>query len=351
MQRKRLLASLAAVLGIVALVPVATALGDDDGATEGQLIEAVTALGTGFTYQGRLTDAGSPANGSYDLRFILYDAETGGAQVGAILEKGEVGVVNGLFSTELDFGASAFTGDALWLEISVRPGTVTGAGGYTVLSPRQPVSPAPYALYAKAAGGFLVPLVATGASAGAPATQTGLVTVTQSGTGIALSGLRTTADAAAYPSIYGYNAGGGAAVQGESTFASGVAVRGFATGLTGTAGAFSGPTALDVDGAIKVSGTNRAAFVHTATALNSAVSSCEPGDHCTVIDNPMTNDDPNAMLFITQRYNEGDSLLGVYNNASAGVWFEPTLNKWVIFNEGFEAMPVGAKFNVLVVKQ
>ncbi|MES4792658.1 MAG: hypothetical protein C4321_06410, partial [Chloroflexota bacterium] len=98
-----------------------------------------TALTTTFTYQGRLTDAGSPANGTYDLRFILYDAETGGAQVGSIVTKDDVPVANGLFSVELDFGANAFRGDARWLEIAVRPGSSTGA--YTVLSPRQPVSP------------------------------------------------------------------------------------------------------------------------------------------------------------------------------------------------------------------
>ena len=32
------------------------------------------AQGTAFTYQGRLIDGGSPANGSYDLRFAVYDS-------------------------------------------------------------------------------------------------------------------------------------------------------------------------------------------------------------------------------------------------------------------------------------
>jgi hypothetical protein len=35
---------------------------------------AQTPVGTAFTYQGRLADAGTPAQGSYDLRFTLYDA-------------------------------------------------------------------------------------------------------------------------------------------------------------------------------------------------------------------------------------------------------------------------------------
>jgi len=29
---------------------------------------------SGFTYQGRLTDGGTPANGNYDLQFVLFDA-------------------------------------------------------------------------------------------------------------------------------------------------------------------------------------------------------------------------------------------------------------------------------------
>ena len=32
------------------------------------------AQGTAFTYQGRLQDTGEPANGTYDLRFTLFDA-------------------------------------------------------------------------------------------------------------------------------------------------------------------------------------------------------------------------------------------------------------------------------------
>ena len=31
------------------------------------------ALGTGFTYQGRLTDGGSPANGLYDFEVRCYE--------------------------------------------------------------------------------------------------------------------------------------------------------------------------------------------------------------------------------------------------------------------------------------
>jgi len=107
-------------------------------------------VGTEFTYQGMLTDGGLPANGNYDLRFFLYDREAGGFQVGAEVLLSGVSVNNGLIQVELDFGANAFTGAAVWLEIGVRPG---GSGSaYTVLSPRQPLTPSPYAVYALEAG-------------------------------------------------------------------------------------------------------------------------------------------------------------------------------------------------------
>jgi hypothetical protein len=102
-------------------------------------------VGTAFTYQGQLMDGGAPADGIYDLRFILYNAEVGGSQIGPIVYKNSTVVSGGLFSVELDFGASAFAGEARWLEIGVGPG---GSGTYTVLSDRQKVTPTPNALYA-----------------------------------------------------------------------------------------------------------------------------------------------------------------------------------------------------------
>jgi len=40
------------------------------------------AQGTAFNYQGRLDADGAPANGSFDLRFAIYDAASGGNQWG-----------------------------------------------------------------------------------------------------------------------------------------------------------------------------------------------------------------------------------------------------------------------------
>jgi hypothetical protein len=109
---------------------------------------AATPLGTAFMYQGRLTDGNAPATGVYDLYVLLYDAETGGAQMGAVAVE-DVTVTNGVFTVMLDFGPVAFTGNRCWLHIGVRPGNSTDM--FTSLSPRQEVTPTPYALFATTA--------------------------------------------------------------------------------------------------------------------------------------------------------------------------------------------------------
>src|SRR5882672_10593044 len=101
---------------------------------------------TAFTYQGRLTDGSAPANGSYDVRFILFNAGVGGSQIGPLLTNSPIAVANGLFTTQLDFGASLFSGGTnYWLELAVR---TNGVGSFTTLGSRQSLAPTPYALYA-----------------------------------------------------------------------------------------------------------------------------------------------------------------------------------------------------------
>lgn len=100
--------------------------------------------GTAFTYQGQLKDNSISANGLYDFEFRLFDAASGGAQIGSLLTVNDQNVVNGYFTVALDFGANAFNGEARFLEIRVRPGA--SAGVYTPLNPRQTISPAPMAL-------------------------------------------------------------------------------------------------------------------------------------------------------------------------------------------------------------
>jgi len=96
-----------------------------------------------FTYQGRLTDGGTAANGNYDLQFVLFDSLSGGAQVGSTQTLNTVAVSNGVFTVSLDFGANAFNGANRFLEISARP---LGGGAFTLLSPRQQITSTPYAV-------------------------------------------------------------------------------------------------------------------------------------------------------------------------------------------------------------
>ena len=102
-------------------------------------------LDTAFSYQARLDDGGSPANGTYDFRFFLYDAEAGGSQVGSTIYGDDIVVTDGLFTVYLDFGPGTFDGADLWLDIAVRPGGSVDV--YTPLVPRQAIMPSPYALH------------------------------------------------------------------------------------------------------------------------------------------------------------------------------------------------------------
>ncbi|OAI43758.1 hypothetical protein AYO38_02480 [bacterium SCGC AG-212-C10] len=114
--------------------------------------QANTPLGAGFTYQGKLNLSGGPATGQFDFVFALFDQASGGLPSGtpSTITKEDIVVTGGLFATELDFGASAFTGSERYLEVRVRPGASTGQ--YETLTPRQELTPAPYALYSSAAG-------------------------------------------------------------------------------------------------------------------------------------------------------------------------------------------------------
>jgi hypothetical protein len=100
---------------------------------------------TAFTYQGRLNDGANPANGSYDLQFRIAADAGGNNYVGGTVLTNGVPVVKGLFVVRLDFGFGLFNGSNYWLEIGVR---TNGAGTFTTLTPRQELTPTPYAIFA-----------------------------------------------------------------------------------------------------------------------------------------------------------------------------------------------------------
>jgi hypothetical protein len=108
-----------------------------------QALAGGTPLGAAFTYQGEFKVAGVPATGSHHLRFQLWDALIGGAQVGSDVDAPAVAMTEGRFTVPLDFGVSAFDGSARWLQVQV---VTNGGATVTPLNPRQPISAAPYAL-------------------------------------------------------------------------------------------------------------------------------------------------------------------------------------------------------------
>ena len=79
----------------------------------------VFAQGTAFTYQGQLQNNGSPASGTYNLEFSLFNANTGGTAVAGPVTTNDVVVTNGLFTVLIDFGPGVFTGETNWLQIGV----------------------------------------------------------------------------------------------------------------------------------------------------------------------------------------------------------------------------------------
>ena len=84
-------------------------------------------------------------------------------------------------------------------------------------------------------------------------------------------------------------------------------------------------------------------FVHTATVGNSVTNS-------TFIDHPLTNNNPDAVVIVTQNYNPG-AVGGAYNTYNVhpiGVWYSNSVQKWAIFNQDIASMPVNAAFNVLI---
>ncbi|MGE5596381.1 MAG: hypothetical protein ACM3S1_10165 [Hyphomicrobiales bacterium] len=332
MHHKRLIAGILVAAAAVIAVPVATALGDGGGSAP---VTAQAALGNAISYQGRLTEGGAPANGLYDFRFTLYNELVGGSQRGEIVEKDNLQVDNGLFTTYLEFGAGAFDGEGRWLEIAVRPGN--SSGDYTVLNPRQLIASTPYALWAKTAGALGLPFDATGASEN-ESTSSGLFRVTNTGGGAAIVGVRQgqAGDPAVADGVVGINDGNGAGVRGQSSATFGVGVEGIGAGTSGVGGHFIGETAVDLEGALRVVGDpdERPAFRVTADA---GENTCLEGDTGLIIDHPMANGDSGALLFVTPL--GGGPVTVAYDVEGC------TADRWVI-----EGVSDGTAYNVLIVK-
>ncbi len=149
---------------------------------------AAVPLGTAFTYQGKLTDGGGPAQGIYDLRFTIYDSVGGANALAGPQTYSAVGVTNGLFTITLDFGQVVFSGQAVWLEIAAR---TNGTGTFATFPVRQSLTAAPYALYAANAG-TAVPGAVSVSSLNTSATPTPGQVLTFNGSQLAWMSLSST---------------------------------------------------------------------------------------------------------------------------------------------------------------
>jgi len=110
-----------------------------------------------FAFQGQLKVAGVPVNDTCDFEFSLWSDEVSTLavdQVGLTLtfdglagNPAPIDVDNGLFTALLDFGATAFTDDPRWIEVSVS--CPAGSGSFTTLSPRSLVTGVPHSIHTR----------------------------------------------------------------------------------------------------------------------------------------------------------------------------------------------------------
>ncbi len=166
------------------------------------------AEGDAFTYQGRLLKSDVPVDDTCDFQFSLWDADSGGSQVGSTQTASGVGVNDGYFSVPLDFGSSAFQGDARYLQIAAR--CPAGSDSYTTLSGRVALTAAPYAhslrpgakVSSNATSGSVLQAVSS-ATSGGPA---GLYGEANSSSGAGVAGWNL-ANSGGY-GVYGLNTSG-----------------------------------------------------------------------------------------------------------------------------------------------
>ncbi len=164
-----------------------------------------------------------------------------------------------------------------------------------------------------------------GKTTAASGTTIGVMGSSASSTGTGVYGLATS------------TSGNTIGVTGETASPSGTGIKATYTGTgLGT------PLVLD-NGAIKVTGTNKAAFVHTITNANRLTNTS------TEIDNPVCNGDPNCFVMITALVRDLNTVPNL--KSQLGVYYDPVRAKWQILSLNAQNFPIGALFNVWVVKQ
>jgi hypothetical protein len=300
-------------------------------------ISKQTPPGVIIPYAGRLTDeAGGPVSeGAYDFTLALYESETGGEPLWSEVQEG-VMVKDGAFvatlGSESTIPVEMVNDSGRWLAVGVRG---PGESDFAALSPRQHLSTASPTSPANPASGSACPHDHFGE--------------TWSGTGIGLS-LNLTSGTGLSAHV-----GSGTGVLGEATGSSGVGVVARNDVVTGTALSIS-------KGALQVNDagldTNTPVFIHEVRATGDDANLCTRGYwlqyYSTVVDHPLTNGNPNAILFVTPNYGLASSEHVGPAHAPYGVYFDDRNqcgfgDRWIIYAYDGTILNDGQMFNVLVV--
>jgi len=306
-------------------------------------------------YPGQLSDnAGQPVpDGAYDFTFALYDAADGGNLLWSETQSGVL-VQNGAFTALLGSGSPLPGGiqanGGYWLAVGVRG---PEEAEFTALEQRQELSTGTSSATADAAcphDHFGETWTGTG---------TGL-NLTSDGVGGETLYVNTTGDydgVRAYShgtdigdaGLKGLNLASGSGVYGSAA-AAGVGVRANNNSATGTALSIQ-QGAFRVEGAGV--GTSTTVFVHQAQT-GAGGNMCPALANTTVINHPLTNGDPNAILIITINGGTMGSVVAP-NSPEMAVSYDTNNmcgfgQRWLIANLSYSAIPNGTKFNVMVVK-
>ena len=134
---------IAALLGAVLVWAVQARAIDETGPLAGPYV---------IPYHGALELDGIPVTGQVSFRFTLFDQQSGGAQVWT--DDMTIDVYGGQFSALLGSGtnampATAFSEEALWLQIELEDASM--AGSFITLANRQRITPVPHSYVASEA--------------------------------------------------------------------------------------------------------------------------------------------------------------------------------------------------------
>lgn len=118
--------------------------------TPGYFLLRATGSNTSFTYQGKLKNNSASYTGNADMKFTIYQSETGGSPLATTLTVRDVNVTDGLFTVQIPFEFNTLffnTTTDPFLDIAVRTNSFFP---YTTLTPRQRITHTPLAINAMA---------------------------------------------------------------------------------------------------------------------------------------------------------------------------------------------------------